>query len=201
MASDHSLATVTAMRHHILRQQLGSHASGGLLSGGLLSQLPSLSPDNMLLYGAVVVAARVWQFVPRPASAKKLVLLPVACLYLGMKGWSTPDPLGLAVFSVSMMAAILLGLVRGTTVLVWCTDAGEWMRQGTLQTLAIWGVWVAIRLGLDGLVYLHGPSAGVSSSSDLALLFGSSAAACNLVIWLKTGQHASIFQAAPATAR
>ncbi|MHB8613910.1 MAG: hypothetical protein ACYDAL_16030 [Candidatus Dormibacteraceae bacterium] len=201
MARDRPPPTVMRMRHHHIGQQLGSHASGGLLSGGLLSQFSSFSPDNMLLYVAAGVGVVVWQFVPRPATAKKLLLMPAVCLYFGLKDWSNPDAFGLAMFAVSLVAAILLGLLRGTTVRVWRTDVGEWVRQGTALTLVVWGISIAIRLGLDGLVYLHGGSAGANSSSEFALLFGASAAASNFVIWLKSGQHRTVFRPATASAR
>jgi hypothetical protein len=114
-------------------------------------------------------------------------VLPVILAAMGISNLAQQPataPSAIAMLAVNAVIAITLGLWRGTSIRVWREAAGTILRQGTLLTLAIWLVAIALR----ALTAIIGHASGMASSvsfGELPLFLGITFAAQNLVVWAR----------------
>ncbi len=98
--------------------------------------------------------------------AALLVLAPLVLAFFGIRGlpastWRVPADL--ALLAVSAALSLGLGVWRGQTIRVWRDADGTWWRQGSVLTLALWGVLIVAR----GLLYGVGVAVGHRDASGL----------------------------------
>jgi hypothetical protein len=131
---------------------------------------------------AIVVVGR--QFLPRTVNPLWLLGTPLVMGYFGVQAVLKTPPetaLATALFAANLAAAVALGLARGASSRLWRAADGTWMQRGTLLTLGLWVLSVAVRVGLGLAGHLEAELNTVVLF--LAVTFG----AQNLVVWLRTG--------------
>jgi hypothetical protein len=135
-----------------------------------------------LLWPVLAVVVIVRQFQPRAVRPLVMVGLPLVAGYLGVEALITSPPHGIAAASllgVNLVLGVVLGLARGFTVRLWRDVSGTWIMQGTVLTLALWAVTIALKIGLGLATH------AAFSTADIALLVGATFAAQGLVVWTR----------------
>ncbi|HZV50126.1 MAG TPA: hypothetical protein VFD49_10210 [Candidatus Dormibacteraeota bacterium] len=147
-----------------------------------------LTSGNPLVEVVIVAVALVAligrQLTARPLNERRLWLMPLAALAYGAyRLLQAPGPDAATLATLALEAAVLggLGLARGASIRVWTSPEGVPMSRGTLLTLGLWAVAIAVRLGA-ALLQGGGGSAGVG---ELIFLVGVSFATQNAVIWAR----------------
>ena len=98
----------------------------------------------ILLLGFVVYQ----QMRTRPIRPRQLVIFPVILAFLGLSNLSKHSPASTAAdvaLGASVLTAILFGVGRGLTTRIW-REGGVLVRKGTIATLLLWVVGLALRL-------------------------------------------------------
>lgn len=121
---------------------------------------------DVLLIGAAVVWVLARQVQVARVKPRLLVLAPLVLAFFGIRSlhastWRVPADL--ALLAVSAALSLGLGVWRGQTIKVWRDADGTWWRQGSVLTLVLWGVLIAVR----GLLYGVGVAVGHRDASDL----------------------------------
>lgn len=121
---------------------------------------------DVLLIGAAVAWVLARQVQVARVKPRLLVLAPLVLAFFGIRSlpastWRVPA--GLALLAVSAVLSLGLGAWRGQTIRVWRDADGTWWRQGSVLTLALWGVLIAAR----GLLYGAGVAVGHREASGL----------------------------------
>src|SRR5947209_7261408 len=105
----------------------------------------------MEMYGTIAlgIAAAgfilVQQFQARPLNSRLLFGVPVALTLWGAGSLShSSNAESVLFFALNAAVAAGLGIWRGSSVRVW-TDAGQTFQQGTIVTLGLWLVSLAVR--------------------------------------------------------
>ncbi|GAA2258625.1 MULTISPECIES: DUF1453 domain-containing protein [Kitasatospora] len=131
--------------------------------------MPALT--NVLI--AIAVAALM---VGRQLRARKIDterrfwILPVVLAGLGLRDPALIDSThraeSVGLLATSIVAVLAVGSAWGWTVRLWQESDGSVWAKGTMATVAVWGVMIAIRVGLYGL----GSALHVHQSSNALLL-------------------------------
>src|SRR5262249_40367235 len=99
-----------------------------------------------VLIGLVIVALFIFrQFRTRPVLSLWPIALPLILAYLGFQGLLSLDQTGWLLLAVNLSLAVVLGLVRGTSVRVWVDEHGQALMRGTALTLVLWVATIAVR--------------------------------------------------------
>lgn len=137
-----------------------------------------------LIWIAVALLIFVRQFQPQPLRSRALLLGPAVLGFVGLQGLAHLTTLEAdAFFALNAAVAVAFGVWRGTTFRVWKQNARPWL-QGTLWTLVLWVVSIAVRVALMGV----GRAAGLTNAgalAQLALLLAITFAAQNAVLWMR----------------
>jgi hypothetical protein len=121
---------------------------------------------DVLLIGAAVVWILARQVQVGRVKARLLWLVPLLLVFFGIRSlpsstWHvTAD---LALLAISAAVSIGLGIWRGQTIRVWRDADGNWWRQGSVLTLALWGALIVAR----GLLYGIGVAVGHREATNL----------------------------------
>ena len=140
--------------------------------------------DSYLLSGAIAVFFIVRQFMAAAITPRSLLVLPLIMGHFGVQAIIKTPPettLAVTVFAVNAVAGVVLGLVRGASTKVWRALDGSWMRQGTLLTLALRVVSIAVRVGI-GVA-----SRGATPLDTITFFLAITFAAQNLAVWMRMG--------------
>lgn len=168
-----------------------------------------LSTTNALNYLAIAALA-VWvltrQLQARPVVVRKLFVLPVILVVLGIGSLNSAVSKSGAHFTsndatwlaIDLAATIVFGIVRGASIRLFPQDGVLW-RRGTWVTLAGWVLSFGARGAIGVLASDHG--AKVVGSSALVLSFGVSLAVQGAVVYLRGLQAGAPFAADPRRAR
>ncbi|MCX4553178.1 hypothetical protein OG204_00120 [Streptomyces sp. NBC_01387] len=100
-----------------------------------------------------------------------LVVLGVAAMVFGVKSVTTHHPLSagtLTIVCLSFVVAAAFGAVRALTMQVWRGPAGEAFCKGTMITVVLWLVSMAVHFGMDAWID-HSAKAGVLGFSTIYL--------------------------------
>jgi hypothetical protein len=114
---------------------------------------------DLLLIAAAVIWVLARQIQLARVKPRLLLLAPLVLAFFGIRTlpastWRVPADLGL--LAVSAALSLGLGAWRGQTIRVWRDADGSWWRQGSMFTLALWGVLAIAR----GLLYAVGAAVG-----------------------------------------
>lgn len=114
---------------------------------------------DLLLIAAAVIWVLARQIQLARVKPRLLLLAPLVLAFFGIRSlpastWRVPADLGL--LAVSAALSLGLGAWRGQTIRVWRDADGSWWRQGSMFTLALWGVLAIAR----GLLYAVGAAVG-----------------------------------------
>jgi hypothetical protein len=143
---------------------------------------------DLLLIAAAVIWVLARQVQLARFKPRLLLLTPLVLAFFGIRSlpastWRVPDDL--ALLAVSAALSLGLGVWRGLTIRVWRDADGTWWRQGSMLTLALWGVLALAR----GLLYAVGAAVGHREAAGLGavlLTLALSFAAQNTVTALRT---------------
>jgi hypothetical protein len=138
--------------------------------------------SNPLLWVVLAVVIIVRQLQPRAIRPIVIVGLPLVAGSLGVQAIVTTPPDGFAatsILGINLGLGAVMGLARGFTVRLWRDASGAWMMQGTVLTLALWLVTIALKVGLGSA------SHGAFSTADVALLVGATFAAQGIMVWAR----------------
>jgi hypothetical protein len=81
-----------------------------------------------------------------------------------------------ALLTVNLVLGAVMGLVRGATMRIWRSTAGDWMMQGTILTFACWVVSIGLRLAIGASAHADFPT------NEIALFIAVTFGAQNLVV-------------------
>ncbi|GAA1893698.1 DUF1453 family protein [Streptomyces durmitorensis] len=128
---------------------------------------------NVLVVCAVVALVIVRQFkVQQITSDRRWWVIPAVLVFLAVREPDVLDPHHQAAAVVLLGAELLVGLAIGfgwaRTTHVWTAPDGSMWGKGTKATAIVWGVGIALRLGLFGIGALMGVRQG-SAALMLAL--------------------------------
>lgn len=168
----------------------------------------SLSTTNAINY-VIIAALVVWvltrQLRARPVVVRKLFVLPVILVVLGIgtlnsavsKGthFTGTDATWLA---IDLAITVVFGVARGSSIRIYAQEGVLW-RRGTWVTLVGWLLSFIARGGIGVLASDNG--AKVVASSALMLSFGVSLAVQGVVVYLRGVQAGVPFAADPRRAR
>ncbi len=144
----------------------------------LLTVVPWIAVAMLVIYR---------QFTAQPLRVRPLIVLPVILAAMGISNLAqepATTPTAVAVLVVNLVIAIALGLWRGTSLLVWRDATATVLRQGTLFTLTLWLIAIALR-ALTAIIGHVSGSPGSVSIGELPLFLGTTFAAQNLVVWAR----------------
>ena len=140
--------------------------------------------SNYLVWVAAAIVVIARQFLPRAVDPRWLLGAPLVMGLFGVQADLKAPPetaLATALFAANLGAAVVLGLARGASSRVWRAAEGTWMQRGTLLTLGLWILSLAVRVGL-------GLAGNLDAELSTVLLFlAVTFGAQNLVVWLRTG--------------
>lgn len=135
-----------------------------------------------LIFAVVILVFIGRQLLPSAINERRLFLLPLAATVYGLYQVTKTPPAGLidlTLLAVNLGLGLVLGLGRGATMRVWRGAGGLLMSQGTLLTLGLWLVSIAVRIGFGIL------SHGATNMADLALFVGVTFGAQSAALWLR----------------
>jgi hypothetical protein len=169
----------------------------------------NLGTTNALNY-VVVAALVVWvltrQLRARPVVVRKLFVLPVILVVVGVGSLNSAISKGGSHFTgsdgtwlaIDLAATVVFGALRAASIRLYPQDGVLW-RKGTWVTLVGWLLSFAVRAVIGVLAADHGAS--VVASSGLALSFGVSLGVQGVVIYWRGLQAGAPFAADPSRAR
>ena len=142
------------------------------------------NPATILIGVALVVFLIGRQFTPQPVKEGRLWLFPLALTVYGIYEMSQTPPssvVDIAMLAVSVVTGAVLGFGRGMSMRLLRTSTGQLMQQGTLLTVGLWVLSVALRIGLGFLAH------GAFDTNELPLFLGITFGAQALAVLLRTG--------------
>lgn len=127
-----------------------------------------------VLVAAVLALVIVRQVIARPATMRRLFLMPGVITAWGLASIGQVFAHGVTGMDVlflvlDVVTAVVLGLLRAVTMRVWESD-GVAYSQGRWMTLVAWLVSIAARLGLVVLAHVMGAAVAANESLLPALL-------------------------------
>ncbi|MEV6551614.1 DUF1453 domain-containing protein [Streptomyces sp. NPDC051597] len=127
---------------------------------------------NVLVAVAVVALIVSRQVRPQPlADAKRWWVVPAVLVYLGIREKGLVDPdhhlASVVLLGTEIATGLLMGAAWGWTSRLWSEPDGSVWTRGTRATAAVWGLGIAVRIGLTGIGALAGIRMGTG-----ALLLG-----------------------------
>ncbi|MFE7120569.1 hypothetical protein ACFU99_34585 [Streptomyces sp. NPDC057654] len=145
-----------------------------------------------IVIGLVIVALVIrGQLRTRPVHAKGPVIvlgvlgvLGIAACAFGVASVVKYHPLGaatIALTAASLAIAAGFGAARARTVRVWRAPEGQALRQGTVATMVLWLVSVAVHIGMDRWID-HTTGVGLLGFSTLYLCLAVTLAVQNLFV-------------------
>jgi hypothetical protein len=168
--------------------------------------LTTTNAFNYVIIAALVVWVLTRQLQARPVVVRKLFVLPVILVVVGIGSLNSAVSKGGAHFSgrdvtwlaIDLAATIVFGVIRGTSIRLYPQEGVLW-RKGTWVTLVGWVLSFAARGAIGVLASDHG--AKVVASSALILSFGVSLAVQGAVVYLRGLRAGTPFAADPRRAR
>ena len=128
-----------------------------------------------ILVGMAAVGYVLWSRMRgQPLNARRLVVLPVVLIVVGVAGLTGSSAPRLSGTDVGFLAAsvaisVVLGAARGATIELY-PDGGELWQRYRPVTVALWVTLVAAKLALAGIASVAGASAGGGTHSLLLCL-------------------------------
>jgi len=161
---------------------------------------------NYLVIAALIVWVLARQLQARPVVVRKLFVLPIILVVVGIGSLDSATSKGSTHFTTSditwlaidLAVTVLFGTVRGASVRLYPQDGVLW-RKGNWVTLLGWLFSFAARAAIGVLASDQGAS--LVASSALALSFGVSLAVQGAVIYLRALQSGVPFAADPRQTR
>jgi len=138
---------------------------------------------STVIWIAVAALLFIRQFQPHPARGNLLLFAPLILVFLGIRGLTDGGIAEIAFLAVNAAVAVGFGIWRGQSFRVWTQGSEIWM-QGTLVTLGLWGVSIAVRIGLMATGHLLGISTA-NTMPELLILLGITFGAQNAVLWMR----------------
>ncbi|WP_369375816.1 DUF1453 domain-containing protein [Streptomyces sp. cg36] len=161
------------------------------------------------LVNVLVAVAVVALIVSRQVRAQQLTdakrwwIVPAVLVYLSVRQQGLVDPdhhvVSVLLLGAELVTGLLMGAAWAWTTKVWAEPDGSVWTKGTRATAAVWGVGIAVRLGLVGLGALAGIHLGTG-----ALLLGLAASLLvrsGILVWKAQSVRASYGATGGTTAR
>jgi len=145
--------------------------------------------NTYLLWAAIALFLIVRQFMSAQIRPRWLLALPLVMGYFGVQAIVKSPPetaLAVTVFLINLVAGVVLGLARGASTKVWQAADGSWMSRGTLLTMVLWIVSIAVRVGIGFAGH------GATSLNTITFFLAVTFAAQNLTVWLRMGGARSL---------
>lgn len=133
-----------------------------------------MGPVEIVLAVAAVSYLMYRRYVGDVLQAKRLLVLPAVLTIVGLSSMGNPRGLSvaaLALVGVSVAVSLVLGVLRGLTVVVDDRDGVAWMRYRVV-TLVLWAVNIAAKVGLGVLAHLVGAADSAGTGVMAALGVG-----------------------------
>lgn len=161
---------------------------------------------NYVITAALVVWVLTRQLRARPVIVRKLFVLPVILVVIGIgsldsavsKSGGTFTSNDVTWLAIDISATVVFGVLRGLSIRLYPQDGALW-RKGTWATLVAWVLSFAVR-AVIGLLATDN-HAKVVGSSGLMLSFGVTLAVQGAVIYWRGLQSGVPFAADPRQAR
>jgi hypothetical protein len=168
--------------------------------------LSTTNAFNYVIIAALVVWVLTRQLQARPVVARKLFVLPLVLVVVGIASLNSATSKGGVHFTstdatwlaIDLAVTMIFGVFRGSSIRLYAQDGVLW-RKGTWVTLVGWVLSLAVRGGIGVLASDHG--AKLVASSALALSFGVSLAVQGAVVYLRGLRAGTPFAADPRQAR
>ena len=168
--------------------------------------LSTTSSLNYVVTAALVVWVLTRQLQARPVVARKLFVLPVILVIVGIGSLDSAGPKGASHFTsndgkwlaIDLATTIVFGLLRGASIRLYAQGSVLW-RKGTWLTLGGWLLSFGARALIGVLAANDGAS--VVASSAIALSFGVSLGVQGAGIYLRGMQAGVPFASDPGRAR
>ncbi|MGC5166039.1 hypothetical protein [Luteimicrobium sp. DT211] len=143
-------------------------------------------PAEVVVVLGVVGYLVVRRMVGEPAEGRRMILLPVALVAVGLTnlGHVALAPVSVGVLAASTVVSLLLGVLRGVSVRVFERDGVVWMRY-TVTTVALLAANLALKLGTDLVLRALDRSAEHAVGQGLALTLGAGLLAEGAVVLSK----------------
>lgn len=127
--------------------------------------------STLLIQGVIMVAVvaliLIRQMRVRQVTTKQLVRFPLIFAVIGvvsLHGTVLTGMVGDALLAGELALAAVLGLARGASGRVWCSD-GIWWSKGTPTTLVLWVVSFAVRIAASAVAGVLGVSASMGTGA------------------------------------
>jgi hypothetical protein len=146
-----------------------------------------MTPITLIIIAGIGLVI-VRQFQARELRTGPLLAIPIVLIALGLQTFSAGPPTtaaGIAVFAVSVLVSIGVGVLRGRSERIWHTANGAPWRQATSRTALLWAASIAARV----VALLIARAAGDHSpaTAQVELLLGLSFAAQHAVLARRAG--------------
>lgn len=128
--------------------------------------------SELAIYAVLAIFVIYRQLAPRPVQgASAMFVMPLILAGYGAFSMLQSPPDGAITYLLlagELAISALAGVIRGFTIRFWVDPGGVLMQRGTWLTLAIWALFIAVRVG--GFLLLR----GALGTPELLLSFGTS---------------------------
>lgn len=129
-------------------------------------------PIEIILVVALVAYVLIRRVAGQPAQGKKLLLLPVVILAIGVLSLShTWSPVAVGFLVATTGISFIIGILRGVSVKLFEKDGIVWMRY-TGKTVALWVFNIVIKIAAAVALAVVNPTAAHQESSGLLISLG-----------------------------
>lgn len=129
-------------------------------------------PIQIILVVALVAYVLIRRLAGQPAQGKKLLILPVIIMVIGIASLShTWSPLAVGFLVATTGISFIIGILRGVSIKLFDKDGIVWMRY-TAITVVLWVVNIAIKIAAAFAIAAINPVAAHEESSGLLISLG-----------------------------